>query len=373
MLEIIKEFLGSLEIFINFLNWILPVITVLAFFILFPILHFSLFIRRAHDFNKDGILYAVLGFIPFVAIFIWLYVLVKEGDIAGNRFGLPNKSSVWENIFNKGNIFTGRLSRPHFLFIPILVILPFVALFFVYGSIQFIGGVFGVDAKKYPKDLPITILGNYFSIKIPSNYDSVCTWNYAEGNGAIPYFETTQASGSSNVHTVQNKQITEGAFDYSVSCKDKQNNIFSGQFPGDMEKKFNVDSKTQAVEGAFSKLNKYLSNNDLSYLNTLNGKYTFDIKLFENLVMQNRLKQLLGNELFNNFKTYWNVTSPIEVKDNIFIASGCQSHNCSDTNFTLVIDTYKNKMYVISKVENVKSYNFEDNNNVPQAIQKMDK
>lgn len=95
---------------------------------------------------------------------------------------------------------------------------------------------------------------------------------------------------------------------------------------------------------------------DLKYLKHYNGKYPSEIKLLSNLSLTKRLKPLL-KEKFTFLKDTWAVETPIEIKDNVFIAWGCQQHNCSNTNFIIVVDFSKNIVYVgIRENENVKTY-----------------
>jgi len=90
----------------------------------------------------------------------------------------------------------------------------------------------------------------------------------------------------------------------------------------------------------------------LDFLRSLNGKYSHDVGLFEKPEFSQRLKSLLGSERYTFLKTYWNVTSPIEVNNNTFVAEGCQKHNCGSTNFIIVYDFLNNVMYAGIMEEN---------------------
>jgi len=101
---------------------------------------------------------------------------------------------------------------------------------------------------------------------------------------------------------------------------------------------------------------------NLDFLKSTNGKYPNEIKLLENPVLTQRLKKLLGNR-YNFLKETWAVESPIEVKDNIFSAFGCQAHNCGSTNFIIIIDFSKNVIYSgVRENDIVKTYS-EDGSN----------
>lgn len=94
----------------------------------------------------------------------------------------------------------------------------------------------------------------------------------------------------------------------------------------------------------------------LDYLKNSQGKYPNEINLLDNSNLTFRLKKLLKNR-YIFLKNSWTVETPIEIKNNTFIAWGCQQHNCSNTNFIIVVDFSKNIVYVgIRENENVKTY-----------------
>ena len=94
----------------------------------------------------------------------------------------------------------------------------------------------------------------------------------------------------------------------------------------------------------------------LDFLKKFNGKYPNDVKLFDNLTLKLRLQKLLGNR-YTFLKETWAVENPIEIKNNIFIATGCQTHNCGSTNFIIVIDFSNKVVYAgIREEEKVKLY-----------------
>lgn len=91
--------------------------------------------------------------------------------------------------------------------------------------------------------------------------------------------------------------------------------------------------------------------NNLEILRRLNGKYPYEAKLFNNTAFTYRLKKLLGNR-YNFLKETWAVEIPIEFNDNIFVASACQAHNCSLTNFIVVYDFSSDIMYAGIREQN---------------------
>jgi uncharacterized membrane protein YhaH (DUF805 family)/ribosomal protein L40E len=92
------------ETFLNFLNWALPAIAVLIFLPVCFGAHFSVFVRRAHDFGSStsmGVLMGFITFIPYLGLIPALYMLFKKGDSHTNEFGAVNTKSIWKNILNQ--------------------------------------------------------------------------------------------------------------------------------------------------------------------------------------------------------------------------------------------------------------------------------
>lgn len=92
-------------------------------------------------------------------------------------------------------------------------------------------------------------------------------------------------------------------------------------------------------------------NNSLEFLRKYNGKYPDDVKLLDNSKLKIRLVQLIGNKRYQYMKKIWAVEEPVLVNGNTFKASGCQAHNCDMTNFIIIVDLKKDKLYVGYKVE----------------------
>ena len=106
----------------------------------------------------------------------------------------------------------------------------------------------------------------------------------------------------------------------------------------------------------------------MAFLRKLQGKYPYDVKLFNSQALSTRLKKLLGNRYQYMIKT-WAVEIPIEIKNNLFVASGCEQHNCGATNFIIVYDFAKNNLSVgVREEDKVKTYS-EDGSNSPRVLQ----
>lgn len=91
--------------------------------------------------------------------------------------------------------------------------------------------------------------------------------------------------------------------------------------------------------------------NDFDYLKNLDGKYPFDVKLLENVLLQKKIKKLIGNR-FDFLKNTWSTEVPIKIEDGFFIASGCEQHNCNNTNFIIIIELSTHKTFVGVREEN---------------------
>ena len=106
----------------------------------------------------------------------------------------------------------------------------------------------------------------------------------------------------------------------------------------------------------------------MAFLRKLHGKYPFDVKLFNSQSLTTRLKKLLGNRYQFMIST-WAVEVPIEVKNNLFVANGCEQHNCGATNFIIVYDFTKNNLSAgIREGDKVNTYS-EDGSNSPRVLQ----
>jgi hypothetical protein len=96
--------------------------------------------------------------------------------------------------------------------------------------------------------------------------------------------------------------------------------------------------------------------NSLDGLKKLNGRYSFEARLFDNVAFTYRLKKLIGNR-YNFLKENWTVTTPMEFSNDIFVAEGCKAHFCNQTNFIVVYDFPSDVMYAgIRDKNNVKIY-----------------
>ncbi|MCT3744640.1 hypothetical protein [Elizabethkingia anophelis] len=110
----------------------------------------------------------------------------------------------------------------------------------------------------------------------------------------------------------------------------------------------------------------------LKFLKKYNGKYTYEVKLFNNPILKNRLVKLMGIDKYTFMKNTWRVEGGISVKNNILTTEGCEQHNCDSTNFIVVIDLERDILYVGYKVEN-DIYKFGEEQNYPLLILNWEK
>lgn len=120
-----------------------------------------------------------------------------------------------------------------------------------------------------------------------------------------------------------------------------------------------IVDKSKKDEDDFSK-SKHTSyrttNSQVAFLTNYHNKYPYDVNLLDNPTIKKRLKNLIGSR-FTFLKETWAVETPIKVENNTFVASACQAHNCSATNFIIVVDLQSNTMYVgIREEDVVKTY-----------------
>lgn len=106
---------------------------------------------------------------------------------------------------------------------------------------------------------------------------------------------------------------------------------------------------------------------DIEFLKDFHGKYPYEVKLLDNSIIKKRLINLIEDRFFF-LKDTWAVETPIEIKNNIFVANACEAHNCNMTNFIIAINMSDNIMYVGIREEGyIKTY-AENGDNFPEQI-----
>ena len=67
------------------------------------------------------------------------------------------------------------------------------------------------------------------------------------------------------------------------------------------------------------------------------GKYPDDVRLLDDSDLTTRLNKLMGKD-FDTMKKYWNVESPIEIKQGKLKTTGCEQHNCGANLYVMFVD-----------------------------------
>jgi hypothetical protein len=139
-----------------------------------------------------------------------------------------------------------------------------------------------------------------------------------------------------------------------------------------LKKEKELNSTTTPKTETEIQKNKDLATNNqtvdnLDNLKKMNGKYPYEAKLLSNPALTKRLKSLLKGR-YRFLKETWAVETPIEINNNIFVASGCQQHNCGNTNFIIVFDFSKDILYAGIREEQVVKIYSEDGSNNEEII-----
>jgi len=99
-------------------------------------------------------------------------------------------------------------------------------------------------------------------------------------------------------------------------------------------------------------------------LNSFVGKYPTEVRLLEEGTLKIRLQKILRGR-FIYLQQNWAVETPINIVEGMFLAWGCQQHNCDQTNFIIVVDLKKNLVYCgIREKDLVKTYSEDGSNNI---------
>ena len=86
------------------------------------------------------------------------------------------------------------------------------------------------------------------------------------------------------------------------------------------------------------------SSGNLDFMKTLNGKYPYDVKLFDNPNLANRLNILLGAR-FDFLKSIWETQTPVEINGDLFYAWAMKAHSGGDSGAVLMVDFSKDVVY----------------------------
>ncbi|MFT3919925.1 hypothetical protein [Cloacibacterium sp.] len=226
-------------------------------------------------------------------------------------------------------------------------------------------------------------LGNSTYIKKNSTYIFVVTTIF-NGN-QLKYFSwnDTLMRGQFIVNDIgndSNYKIDEsktndylGIFTSVSDEKDLQVNIFKTQ-PNlqkgmivfslmKWESKPNGNVKNKTLE---NEKNTKTEVSSLDVLKKYDGKYPGEVHFLKNVILKKRLVNLIGNEKYNYMVKTW------AVENNILESWGCEAHNCDRTNFDIVIDFDKDKLYIGYRVEE-RIFKFGEDQDYPESILEWEK
>ena len=86
------------------------------------------------------------------------------------------------------------------------------------------------------------------------------------------------------------------------------------------------------------------SSHELDFLKNLNGKYPYEVNLFEVYKFTHRLQNLLGNR-YEFLMENRGPETPIKYSNGVFVLWVCKAHDCNLTNFIIVYDFSIDVMY----------------------------
>lgn len=135
-----------------------------------------------------------------------------------------------------------------------------------------------------------------------------------------------------------------------------------------------TESKPKGIVKSKTLENNKNTKTEVSSLNTLkkyDGKYPGEVHFLKNVILKKRLVNLIGNEKYNYMVKTWAVESPVSVENNILESWGCEAHNCDRTNFNIVVNFEKDKLYIGYRVEE-RIFKFGEDQDYPKSILKWE-
>lgn len=85
------------------------------------------------------------------------------------------------------------------------------------------------------------------------------------------------------------------------------------------------------------------------------GEYPYDVKLFDNPTLRQRLIRLLGQQRYDMLVEYFQVETPIEYGDGAYHTFGCQAHNCGFTEFEILYYPEDDNLCIRYRIEDNES------------------
>lgn len=98
------------------------------------------------------------------------------------------------------------------------------------------------------------------------------------------------------------------------------------------------------------------SESPLVALKKMKGKYQYEIKLWSNPEIGQRLEKMMGKD-YAAMKKFWNVETPLDIEGNILRLTGCEAHNCGGNQYEIFMDAENDNINVYHILnETLKSY-----------------
>ena len=107
--------------------------------------------------------------------------------------------------------------------------------------------------------------------------------------------------------------------------------------------------------------------NTLKFMNTWNGKYAYQVKLFDNKILKPRLQKLLGDR-YAFVKKVFQVQNPIVISNGIFFTDGMEAHSGGDPSAAIAADINNNILFVATFENGVKKIYAEKKANTPAKL-----
>lgn len=85
------------------------------------------------------------------------------------------------------------------------------------------------------------------------------------------------------------------------------------------------------------------------------GEYPYEVKLFGNPVLRQRMIRLLGKRRFDVLIENFEVQTPIEYYSGAYHTFACQAHNCGSTEFEIFYYPYDDNLCIRYRVDDVES------------------
>lgn len=109
----------------------------------------------------------------------------------------------------------------------------------------------------------------------------------------------------------------------------------------------NQKSKNETEKIQIEQLEKSVSKIHQNIISKNNGKYAYEINLFDENDISDRLKKLIGATTYKEIVEKFNVQTPIVSENNIYKLTGCLRNNCPAYMVTILYDSNTDNLNVL--------------------------